>query len=653
MRAQHALLALAVGLALVGAALAARAEDSKLTAEDRAAFEWLSTIELPDVQGKPYVGVEVRYPRDRHQTFSSWLLSEDEQSVRLFGANLSETTIPKRAAGEDTSFVSSRETLDLGTFAREYLAGLRGGDDHFGEIMDRRLTGGLGLRAEIFVFAWGCWRQGLDDLAHEIRAEAVKLGDRSAGKEHERPFLPEVQRQIGDRLHWNAAEAFEDRRVSRRQLLAMYQRLAKHFPEDDEHAGIVETAAILERMVKEDEEHAARPKKPFESLSPDEKAAELVFQLRGADGVASRAVGKGPGKELEGLGLAAVPRLLEALDDTSFTRSLHYGFKAYNRPFPMHVWELASNVLQRLSGRPLWEDGMYATKDGPQKTAKRLALAWWAEVQAKGEQGVLVAATKRGDTWSGDQAKLLVARYPDVALAAIEEGLAHAKETWHRSALIDAAAELPADAPVAFLLHELEVEPALAVRLTAAQGLFRHGKTDGIPKMIEAWKAARRDGAREHEGLIAFLASCRSTDAIAALGEGLRERPLDVRLAVVEAFSGRGSFVSFSTGEGAPGGARGGGEVGPETRDAIEKLLVECLEDTEARTGMSGSWNGKSYHDPRVCDFAGFMLNERWPDRFEFDLGESQVVRDRQRLAILATWRAAHGKQPATEPGDK
>src|SRR5438105_3532584 len=44
------------------------------------------------------------------------------------------------------------------------------------------------------------------------------------------------------------------------------------------------------------------------------------------------------------------------------------------------------------------------------------------------------------------------------------------------------------------------------------------------------------------------------------------------------------------------------------------------LDDTEQRKGMSGSWNGKEYRDPRICDFAGHVLNQLDGARFPFDL---------------------------------
>ena len=48
------------------------------------------------------------------------------------------------------------------------------------------------------------------------------------------------------------------------------------------------------------------------------------------------------------------------------------------------------------------------------------------------------------------------------------------------------------------------------------------------------------------------------------------------------------------------------------TRDAVEALLVNSLQDTGQEIGGSGSYGNKSYQDPRVCDMAVFFLNQVW-----------------------------------------
>jgi hypothetical protein len=52
---------------------------------------------------------------------------------------------------------------------------------------------------------------------------------------------------------------------------------------------------------------------------------------------------------------------------------------------------------------------------------------------------------------------------------------------------------------------------------------------------------------------------------------------------------------------------------------------------------MSIGRRDKSITDPRVCDLAGYHLNELDRAAFVFDLGAPFNQRERERLAILAS----------------
>jgi hypothetical protein len=177
--------------------------------------------------------------------------------------------------------------------------------------------------------------------------------------------------------------------------------------------------------------------------------------------------------------------------------------------------------------------------------------------------------------------------------------------------------------------------------------------------MLGEWQGKRpkpkRPPAQENEesegpeaGLFSvagFLASCGKVEAIAALEKDLRKRPLELRLQVVSSF---GEAKSLSV-----VGSGGGGLINPgdkkthdnpkEVRTAIEQLLVAELDDTEERSGMSGSWNGKRFSDPRICDAAGHVLNQLAPDKYAFDLSAPLVGRDRAIIELKNAWRKERG----------
>src|SRR5262249_55124097 len=82
----------------------------------------------------------------------------------------------------------------------------------------------------------------------------------------------------------------------------------------------------------------------------------------------------------------------------------------------------------------------------------------------------------------------------------------------------------------------------------------------------------------------------------------------------------------------------------PETSEAIDELLVQCLEDTGTGQGMSGGiWDGKGLRDARLCDLAAHALSRRWHQPSLFDLEADVSARDRQRRQLQNFWRQRHG----------
>src|SRR6185369_16364941 len=69
-------------------------------------------------------------------------------------------------------------------------------------------------------------------------------------------------------------------------LLVKVEHHLRLYPQSKWAGQAKETAALLRQMIKEDQEHAARRArgKPFAQLSRQEQIAELIFELREAEG---------------------------------------------------------------------------------------------------------------------------------------------------------------------------------------------------------------------------------------------------------------------------------------------------------------------------------------------------------------------------------
>src|SRR5262249_10530581 len=76
-------------------------------------------------------------------------------------------------------------------------------------------------------------------------------------------------------------------------------------------------------------------------------------------------------------------------------------------------------------------------------------------------------------------------------------------------------------------------------------------------------------------------------------------------------------------------------------------------DDSRERTGMSGTWNGKRFSNPRLCDITGHVLARRWKEPSLFDLSGSLHTRDRQRIELKNVWLKKHGKPPLPLPVKK
>jgi hypothetical protein len=131
-----------------------------------------------------------------------------------------------------------------------------------------------------------------------------------------------------------------------------------------------------------------------------------------------------------------------------------------------------------------------------------------------------------------------------------------------------------------------------------------------------------------------------------ALAERFPQLPTASKLEVIETLSKIAGRYDSMRGEGktAP----------PEIQAQGEELLIGALDDRAACYGMSGSRSGPggsvSYHDPRVCDLAAYILTGNSPERYHFEWSGTQLERDIRLVEMRNVWRAAHAQPPLPLP---
>jgi hypothetical protein len=646
-------------------------DDPLVANERRAAFAWMTGLGYPDTKDLKFVlvatGDWVQYgnkdPENRFQY--GFLMEEKGASFKILSLNLEAQTFEKTPANMPAYKKVDFEVLELG---KEALTLLKNLQDEAKKEMKPGLRMGnifgpsLWERTEVFLLAWACSQRGLDDAAAKLYNHARSPKYNRYGEDQEKP-VKTLQEKVADDLAyiemWRAVLAFGNPQVPRRELNERFERIVKNFPKSQYHARARETAVLLKQMIQEDEEHAARRKKgkPFDQLTKKEQIAELIFQLRDQPGhqfmqpgwcdiFMTFAGGKDtPAHRLVDIGYDAVPQLVEVLDDKRFSRAVGFHRNFYFSHEVLRVGECAQTILERIAGVSF--DKPRFAKDSNDLKGKDLVRAevkvWYAEIQKKGEKAFLMEATERGDDFSSEMAERLVKKFRSAALPVLMKGAKATKVGHVRATLVGLIASYKGEPSLQFLLAEAKDGPLGQPRLTAAEELHKLGRPEGLAAMMAWWRDgvvdARKRGKERDEDpagwasyIADFLANCGEVEAINALAKDLRNRPIALRLEVISVLGGSGTFRSDKTPAKEPA----------KVAAAVEALLVAALDDTEEYVGMSGSWNGKEYADPRICDMAGHVLNQLDAKKYSFDLAAQLGPRNRQLVIMKNVWRSAN-----------
>jgi hypothetical protein len=89
-----------------------------------------------------------------------------------------------------------------------------------------------------------------------------------------------------------------------------------------------------------------------------------------------------------------------------------------------------------------------------------------------------------------------------------------------------------------------------------------------------------------------------------------------------------------------------------EASDAVERLLVSELDDTERRFGMEREFSEAAVLDPRVCDVAAHALSSLWPEKYRFRWEFTSTKCDAEIAGMRNRWRSDHGLPALPPPAD-
>jgi hypothetical protein len=277
--------------------------------------------------------------------------------------------------------------------------------------------------------------------------------------------------------------------------------------------------------------------------------------------------------------------------------------------------------------------------------------AWWTEAGAFPARLTALAAEP-------DPARraALARDLPDRGTGRLAGG---AGAVWGTKSFAAAVPKLAPDPARALLRTVLTESPHPRTKALAAWALLDFGDATVVAPIIAQWRAmddATRADPVQGGAVISFLAACGRTEAIAALAEGLDDRPPAVRELVVLAFADRGLGALRGFAADRPDGVQETWALTGAAADAAEDLIAARLADQEEdplgriprqlpMCDMVPSYDcGR-----RIADAAVRVLSNRWPKTYA--LRDAPVRSDTEweeaRLGFIESWKAARAARPA------
>ena len=648
-----------IAMMILACSLHQSASADELTESDKKLIEWFDTLGYPDLSELPVVNVATGQwsqsadglPENRFMT--GLLLTTEGDKFTIVGLDCNQLTFTKTDGAPPHETVSYLEQK-IDVFVDEFIKEV---EQDPGDRW-RRFGADTSEAFELVVLGRACAAKGFNQRAHQLFELAGTSRDIPRQGDEPKLLLEYLKKDQAHTRMWRAVVVFGDPKISLEELLPKFEFIVETFPKTEYLERAQKTAAMLKQMIEEDKQHAQKEIPPLEKLTGQQRVTELIYQLRTQNGhqwsqpgscnIFNDERGKNsPADLLVAEGFDAVPQLIKALDDYRFTRSVGYHRDFYFSHHVLRVNDCCERILSKIAGRGFYQrthtNGAMA-KDGKTETTKDRIQEWWSEVSSKGEKQVLIDAVTSGSPNAANQASVLVKKYPEEAVQAIKIGLPKVR-TWDQQRMVDILFELR-DQPAAseLIKDQLVNATKLDVRLQAARALVKYDESKklaleklALERMLYEWENYKPENDEDQlfndpkASLAKFLLSTGSAEGISTITESFEKLTTKTKFSILESVSVLPALTK-------------------ENQNAIEKLLVDCLLITNEETRMSGSRNGQSFTNPRLCDMAGFVLTSRWPGKYACRLDGTELERDQNRFAAINRWREDNRFEPIDFP---
>jgi len=435
------------------------------------------------------------------------------------------------------------------------------------------------------------------------------------------------------------------RQKSSEECLQTFVDLAMKYPNSPKAAQTQQMIKTLQRNIAEERERPKTWLRGVLKLSKEDQIVDLIYRLRYCNDahdrfaeysstvnqflghrmryISMRRLFNGPDEvdKLAELGIDAVPRLIEALNDDTPTPFVRSENSKVSIP---RVGDAAACALNAIAGKQLVAGPF--VEDGKTGQAREKVLKWWKECQRVGDKQMLINGTEAGDGDSVFQAALLVKRYPETAAPAIRRALKKVDDPYDRKEIVMALKEVKGKDVDELLREQLRAKD-VGARIAAADVLWERCRArEALQTMIKEWRTiAKRpekvdyEESRHDNTMVWFLATAREPEAIREMAALLKATNHDLHNQILERVAQETNKMrSLSMAE----------------RSEMEKLLALGLSLAPDEDQFSRYGGGMS-----PADWATYGLGRLWRISPLLREDSSFRVRERQRAVIQNEWR--------------
>lgn len=662
-------------LILILAACLPATVSAQLPDEALKCFQWFSTLGYPDVKeawwAEFWIGTQPSGDEKVEPWARGFVTKETETAFTFVKPDLTSAMVQKSKPGtpvDERVECVQRPFHEVIGHQLDLLQHPPKGTSH-------RFGARLSQKAETFFLAYVCWQRGEENLAVQLY-QAARLYDQQTEKlpssestnRKSISMQEELEIDLGHAAMWDAVLrcggwGSSEEREPRTALLEAFRRIVRHFPHSEHVERARQTAAMLERMVMEDEQHPMLAQEQIDQLPLDKRIAELVWMLRDQNGYQQSQPGtcnvfetmsedESPAHQLLSIGYPAAPALIEALTDGRFSRSVGFHRDFYFSHIILTIGDCTQQILSRMSGQTFYSQEStsgYMSNEHKMQDVQKAARRWWDEYQKKGKKQMLVDSIADGKTAPGPLVVQLQAEAPDAVEEAVLRGTQKADSDWLLRQFIQQLGSLKSPAVTRELLKLMKQNEHLPVRLDAAGHLLKQGHPEALPGLLHELESLHPTAGsyliNGFTDMLELLIASGDDRVMHKLSDQWDKRPVDQRLLIVSEMGqglGRNAIQYPSFFKPRP--------FSPKAKDEAITLLVHALEDLEACDGMSGNIGEFIYSTPRVCDFALWALHEIDGGQYAFSTQADRPQRDRERITAANVWRTRQQQPPLPMP---